>query len=298
MLIQIAKNGQSIGMQNIIAATLRTDLIPVPVTLEATIKVENDIKDLIYNGAVLLVSDQHIPVTIVKLNEIRTQTIQDDTRLKYFSIIAVLQGCESLIDPQSKLISLEDSSFAAVYKACGCKVPVGNNISLMKFSSPYGVFATYEIAKRLQEEAAVIVYRDKKLNIMRLQQLFKQEPVTMLDSGAVSWIDNPKIEQREVPSFVSVSEDGQIIEDSLKNNAPGYYYPGLDARRLKNLRTVLVTRGMITRALSMNLNAGDIVLINDTKYIILTAAHHFESGAVGGATAHATVLWLATLSGE
>jgi len=38
-----------------------------------------------------------------------------------------------------------------------------------------------------------------------------------------------------------------------------------------------------------------LVEINQTKYVILTAAHQVETGAVGGNVGSATKLWLASL---
>ena len=71
--------------------------------------------------------------------------------------------------------------------------------------------------------------------------------------------------------------------------------PGLDARQLKNMGKVLIPRGTIQRPLNMELMAGSIVEISQTKYVILTAAHQVETGAVGGNVGSTTKLWLASL---
>jgi hypothetical protein len=45
----------------------------------------------------------------------------------------------------------------------------------------------------------------------------------------------------------------------------------------------------------MELMAGSVVEISQNKYVILTAAHQVETGAVGGNVGSITKLWLASL---
>jgi len=47
--------------------------------------------------------------------------------------------------------------------------------------------------------------------------------------------------------------------------------------------------------LNMELMAGSVVEISQNKYVILTAAHQVETGAVGGNVGSTTKLWLASL---
>ena len=39
--------------------------------------------------------------------------------------------------------------------------------------------------------------------------------------------------------------------------------------------------------------AGDVVKIKDKKYVILTTAHRFDTGVLGGPTVSASKFWLA-----
>lgn len=296
MRIVIEKTGASIPMDKLASATYRTDLTPIPANLEITVKVDDELKSQLAEKEVLLVGDDEIPMTIVKVMGVNTQIVVDDKRLKFVSIIAVLGGCESLIDPLSKAVILQGTSFASAYRACGCKLKFNKDIPLLKFVSAYGSLATAEIASCLQEESAMIFLDKGKLSAQRLTSFFEQEPLLRLDNGAVAWINNPKVEQRQVPTFVSVGEDGQVIQGNQKEKTPTKYYPDADARRLKNLNLVLVTRGTATRTMDMKINAGDVILVDETKYLVLTAAHFFKSGALGGGSASASRYWLATMS--
>ncbi|KNX84011.1 hypothetical protein RR25_19875, partial [Acinetobacter baumannii] len=70
---------------------------------------------------------------------------------------------------------------------------------------------------------------------------------------------------------------------------------GLDARQVKNLEKVLIMRGTIIRPLNLNWNAGDIFEIDSKKYVVLTAAHHIDTGAIGGSMGTSSKFWIANL---
>ncbi|MGK7251034.1 hypothetical protein ACSNOU_18440 [Acinetobacter oleivorans] len=296
MRITIEHTGQVIGFDHLASVFFRTDLTPIPVNLELTVKLNDTLEQSLKEGTVLLVGNEDVRVTIIKVMNLNTQIVVDDKRFKAISLIAVLSGCESMIDPLNKAVVLEGTNFAGAYRASGCKLKFSKDIPLTRFVCAYGSLSTIEVANCLQEESAMLFFDKGKLSVQRLEQFFNQEPVLTLDNSAIAWINNPKVEQHKVAAFVSVGEDGAIVQGANKPNSPVRYYPDTDARRLKNLSKVLVTRGTATRSMDMNINAGDIFLINDIKYVVLTAVHHFKSGALGGATANASRYWLATMS--
>lgn len=296
MRITIEQTGQVIGLDLLATAFFRTDLIPIPVNLELTVKLNDELEKSLKEGTVLLVGNDDIRVTIVKVTNLNTQIVVDNKRFKALSLIAVLSGCESMLDPLSKAVVLENTNFAGAYRASGCKLKFNKDIPLSRFVCAYGSLSTLEVANCLQEESAMVFFDKGRLSVQRLEQFFNQEPVLTLDNSAVAWVNNPKIEQHKVASFVSVGEDGAIVQGAVKSKASVRYYPEADARTLKNLSKVLVTRGTATRTMDMSISAGDIFLIDNKKYVVLTAVHCFKSGALGGGTAHASRFWLATMS--
>lgn len=296
MRVIIEATGDVISLSKLANVTLRTDLIPVPANLEMVFKVDKELQKQIVEGAIIQVGDDQIRLTIIKVLHANTQTIIDDERFKAISVIAVLTGCESLIDPLSKAVILSGTSFASAYRACGCKLKFDKDIPISGFASAYGSIPTVEIATCLQEESAVIQFDGKKLNALRLQELMRKEPVMLLDDSAVCWINNPKVEQKQNPSYISVGEDGKTVQGIKKSNAPAQYYANADARQLKNLTKVLVTRGTVTRTIDLSVFAGDVVQVGDKKYIVLTATHVFSTGALGGGSVAASRFWLASLS--
>ena len=51
----------------------------------------------------------------------------------------------------------------------------------------------------------------------------------------------------------------------------------------------------IIRPLNLNWNAGDIFEIDSKKYVVLTAAHHIDTGAIGGSMGTSSKFWIANL---
>ena len=296
MRIAIEETGVVIPMDKLAISTFRTDLTPIPANLELTVKLDDELEKQLVNQAVLLVGNDEIRMTIVKVMGVNTQIVLDDKRVKIVSIIAVLSGCEALIDPLKKAVILSGTNFAEAYRSSGSKLKFNKDIPLLRFVSAYGSMPTAEIANCLLEESAMVCLDGSKLSVKRLPAFFDQEPVMTLDNGSVAWVNNPTVENHHIPTFVSVGEDGAVIHGNRKDKTPTKYYPDADARRLKNLNTILVTRGSATRTMDMNVVAGDVFLIDDEKYLVLTAAHFFKSGAMGGGTASASRYWLATLS--
>lgn len=296
MRIVVESTGTVLLMSQIVSSNFRTDLIPVPVNAEVTVKLNDELEKSLVDGAVILVGADGIRMTIIKSMHLKTQIVVEDKRFKAMSFIAILSGCETLIDPLSKAVILNGTDFASAYRACGCKMKFNKDIPLLSFISAYGSIPTIEVAHCLQQESAVIFYKDGKLNAQRLKQFFQQEPVLELDDSAVAWVNNSKVEQSQVSDFISVAEDGSIIEGGQKDKSPTKYLANSDARRLKNMGEILITRGTITRAMNMEYNAGDIFLISNKKYLVLTAVHALETGALGGGSVTASRYWIATMS--
>ena len=95
------------------------------------------------------------------------------------------------------------------------------------------------------------------------------------------------------PIVINWEKDGSTIEGEIQAGRIASYYPNMDVRRLKNLKTALVTRGIIQRALSLEINAGDVIQVGEDKYYILTAAHRLDTGAMGASTASVSKFWIA-----
>lgn len=289
------EDGNLIPASDLVSATMRTDLIPVPVSLELvaqrTAKLEADLAV----GKRLMLGTDAIPMVIVKSQVVKTQIIRDADTLGAIAVVAVLAGCEALIKPSPKAIILSGTSLAAAYRACGGRSPFGTDIPLPEFVCLKGGMPTAEIARRLQEEGAAIRYRGGKMHGVRLPDLFSGQPVATFDPSAIQWEDNDAVVNRQVVSVVSLAVDGVTVNGDPSGIRPVVYRGGLDTRRARNMERVLVTRGRMLRPTDERLQAGELIQVGDRRMVVLTAAHRIDTGAMGGATATATKVWLAEL---
>lgn len=290
------KDGSFIDYGLLLSATLRTDLVPVPVTLEFSVKANATLKQKIVVGAEVFITDKQIPIKIVDVRSLGNQTVKDGERVEGIAAIGVLSGCELLIERTNKAVIQYETSFSAAMRACGCKSAFGKDLPLPKFVLFRGHLPTDEIAIRAQEEAAVICYRDGKLNALRIDQILSQEPIISLDPSAVVFKDSPLLEKKQTPSFITIAKDGFTVEGELNERKPSAFRALADSRITKNLEKVLLTRATILRPLDLSLLAGTTVQVGDRKMAILTSAHRVDTGALGGASVMASKLWLAESS--
>ena len=297
MRIAILSTNKVISASELIVATLRTDLVPVPVSVEFAVKHTKELEQQLVSGAELLVTDIPHSFEIVYANPVKSQTIKEDGRIGGISCIAVLKGCKKLLDFASNATVLDQTSFNAAYRACGASnIRLGEDIPLPEFICLKGRLPTERLALYLQQEAAVICFKDLKISVLKLDAIFKQDPVLKLDPSEVQWIDSKVLEKHQKSSYVAVDANGTTIGDDTTTQGQSVIQKaGLDARQLKNLEKVLIPRGIVHRPINFELNAGDLVEIDKKNYVILTAAHHVETGAIGGNVGSETKLWLASL---
>ena len=295
MLIALP-NGTMIPGNLLLSATLRTDLVPVPLSLEFVTQSAPELEKALVKGAELRIGEEMLPVTIIKVQTMRTQIVRDNAALGAIAVVAILSGCVPLIEPARRAVIQSDTSIAAAYRSCGAKVAFSADIPIPKFVCLVGHTPTVEIARGLQEEAAVVMLKKGKVQAIRLADLMSGSTSWQFDPSAMQWIDSPAAEQRLAVSVVSLDDDGVTVNGDPKEGRPVIYLGGLDTRRAKNLERVLMTRAVMIRPLDYRMQAGDMVQAGDRKMVILTAAHRFDTGAMGGATAMVSKLWLAEVS--
>ncbi|WP_352309098.1 hypothetical protein [Psychrobacter sp. W2-37-MNA-CIBAN-0211] len=292
MNIQL-EDGSQIGGGNLISAIYRTDLVPVPVTLEMVVKADDRLRELLIIGKPLL-TPKGVPLVIVKSQVVNEQSIKAGKRIAAIHIIAVMAGCEPLLGVTTKAVYLENTSFNEVYRALGAKVRIKRDIKLASFICLKGQLPTKPIALALQKEAAVMVNTEQGLSVIRLNDLMAGEPL-MFDKSAVQWVDNPNAIRHGNINYLSIDDNGSDIVGTVRSERSIQYYPRADNRELQNLRRILITKAKITRQLDERLDAGKLIDVDGKRLVVLTGAHNYESGALGGRSVMATKAWLAQI---
>ncbi len=293
-------DGSVISGGDLISAIYRTDLVPVPVSLELVVKATDQLRPLLKIGDKIIAADA-TSLTIVKSQHINMQLAKAGKRVGGLMIIAVLSGCEPLLSVAIRATSLNNTSFNEVYRALGAKIRLKGDIKLNQFICLKGQLPTKRIAIALQKEASVTAYQGGNMSVVRINDLFKGQ-AAMYDKSALQWIDNPHILTHGNTNYLSIDDNGSDIVGTPFENKQIGYYPRADARELQNLRRILVTRAKMVRQLDDQIMAGNLIGVNDgTKtenLVVLTAAHRYDTGALGGRPIMATQAWLAQLEGQ
>ena len=290
MNIQL-EDGRLIGGDRLISDIYRTDLVPVPVTLELVVRADDALYELLQTDKVLITPDG-VHLTIVKSQVINQQCVKAGRRIAAIHVIAVLTGCQALIGVAKRAVSLEDTSFNEIYRALGAKIRIQQDIKVSRFVCLKGQVPTTAIAMALQREAAVICHKDNRMIVIGLNDLFNG-PALLFDKSAVQWVDNPTAVRHSNVNYLSIDDNGSDIIGQTHGERSIGYYPRANTRELQNLQRVLITKATITRSLDPRLNAGKLIEIGKQRLVVLTAAHRYDTGAAGGSTIMATQAWLA-----
>ena len=283
----------TLSPSDLITARYRTDLVPVPVSLELVTKRTTELTEALALGQLIQVGEQSLK--IIKSSQIKSDTIQDDQLLGGIAVTAIPDGLHNLIYPASRAIILRQTGFAQAYRASGAGMRILRDIPLPDFVCLRGQIPTTEIARRLQQECAVMAPEASGLEVVRLDDLMKAEPVAALDAAAVQWQDNPHATTRQIPQIATLAPDGSLVTMGQPDQPTVIYQPRLDGRRNRNMQRVLCTRATISRPMDKRFQAGRIVQVGDRRLVILTTLDVVTTGAMGGGSAAMTQCWLAMI---
>lgn len=297
MQITLVDEGITISTSNLLSATLRTDLVPVPISLEINVQNSDDLEGKLGIGTKLTIGDLGIDLTIIASQPFESQTIKDGRRVSGVACVAIPLGCESLITPLSKAVIQDSTSMNSAMRACGLRAKLGNDVPLPKFVCLRGTIPTERIALYAQQESAVIAYQNKKIGAFKITELLKQPEKITLDESAVAWIESDRLQSIRTASYVGVGADGSTyMGEDASTGRNIKQVAGADTRQLKNLGKILIVRGTVLRPLMPEINAGDTVKIGENRYVVITVAHRIDTGSLGGSSVTASKFWIGDLA--
>lgn len=275
----------------------RTDLTPIPSTLEFLVKVDEDISPFIQEGKVIALADPEIKYRIIYTlrqgNSIVHQGNADFTLIK---VIAVLDGCHQLAFLKDKAIVKENSSFSALFRACGAEMAVKSDVKVDKFTCLIGEYPSYSLMRAMGRAATNVVWDGKNsLSFIRTADLFSQKPAEILPLDSTQHIQSGFIERHEIPAYFSNKANGAVVKATKNEGRRAEYEMFADAQTLNNLSIYLLNSRIWTTRLMPNLNAGALVQINSEPFVIITAVHALgKSGS--GSGSQVSRFWLGSLS--
>ncbi len=285
-------NGKPIRGDAIKSAIIRYDLAPVPATLEAEIRVDDELRKQLGEGKIINADGDNF--RIIKPVGVTGRESQGTHDMSILHITCLLDSCAQVAFVRQRAIIKENSVLTDIYRASGATIKtVDNDFYAGVFTCMVGETPSFHIARLLQDEGGVVRWRNGKLQFFRLADLFKQKTMLDLPNLANEDIVSGFLERHEIPSFYSIAPDGSIIYGNRLKARSARFAPGKNLQQLQNMSRCLVQRKVSKISYNPTLRAGDLInFIGAKPLAIVTAAHVYQSGANGGAMQQYTKLWL------
>ena len=273
----------------------RSDLTPIPRSLEFTVKLIDGVQDKLKVGTSVWAGRENLRYEIVKTD--RAQPIgqvQGKNQQQAMKVTALLERCASVARPLNSAVVLTNTTLGAIYRSCGAFMPVASDFAVPRFTCFKGREPSYPLAQALQEEGAALVLRGGKIMAMRLTDMAKQAPVAdigQVDSSAK--IESEFLQLQDIPSFYSVDDNAAMVMGQMGQARRLSFMARADQRQLRNASCVLVRSKTVDSTICQQIQAGDVLRVGGDNLVVITAAHAFEN--LEGAQESRSRLWLGSL---
>lgn len=293
MLITPAGGGAALGSDVVTRVILRTDLTPIPATIEIEARRTSQVERALAEGQRIKVGSLKAEFVVVKSQQVAGNSpIQGDQPTSGLKVIGMLASCEPIARRLQRSVIRENAPLGEIYRACGAQVRIGSDFNVPRFSCFVGMTPSFEVAKILQEEAGALVYSDDAITYRRLGELVAQPATLVVPEEATEVLNSDFLERHAVPFAFTTAPSGVIVSGRREASRGVHYQPRADQRIVNNLGQVLLQRRKYRTALTPGLAAGQRVDVGRHRMVIITAAHVFES--IGGD--QYTQAWLGELS--
>jgi hypothetical protein len=292
-------NGKSIPGDKIKLSVLRTDLVPIPETLEISLRLDDENRAQLIEGNDITVSGGRA-FRIVKVDVERRNAEQGPRLLESVHITAVMRPLHQLTFVRPKAIWLEKTTFTDIYRAAGAELSsaIKGDVAVPRYACMIGDTPTFGIAKLFQECGGVMrVNSEGAMEFMKLPTLFTQTPKLNVPANVTEDINSGFLERHEIPWFVSTKPESDIQQGNNTKPRHARYQPLSDEGVLRNMTQVLIQAKKARVDLNVGLCAGDTARLSDgTLMTILTAAHVHSVGTHGSDINQYTRVWLGVLN--
>ena len=294
-MILYLPNGQQLRGDLVKSSVLRSSLAPIPVMLEAKIRVDDELARLLAKGETLTTGAGDV-LRILKSVRATARESQGARASSVLSVTAALDACHKVAFVRGRAIIKESASLLAIYRAAGASLQaVDADFPVPRFTCLVGDTPSFHIARILQEEGGVVRWKAGKLKFMRIKDIFKQKAVANLPSNASDDLESGFLERHEIPAFFSVGTDGGLVLGDFSKPRAVRFSPHTNVQRLRNMSQCLVQRKVMKIDYAAQLCAGDLIeFVGGPPLCIITAAHAFENGEDGHS--QYTRLWLGALA--
>jgi hypothetical protein len=288
------ENGRQILGDMLHSACLRSDLSPVPVTLELDVRMSPEVEPMTREGkAITLASGEALQV--VKRQKVSLHQVQDDRLVEGVRITAIQVACLPVAFARSRAIIKENTTLASIYRAVGASLrSINADFPVSRFTCLVGETPSFHIRRILQEEAGTVRWKNGRLEFFRLRDLFRQTPVATVPMTTVVDTQSGFLERHSVPNFFTVNSSGVLVFGACDKARVMAYSPEKSLQRLNNMTVALVNRAPVSIPLNTRLAAGDLFNTSTGESLVaITVVHTFQ--AADGNPGHYTRLFLGSL---
>lgn len=292
MLIVPAAGGSPLSGDHVIRTVLRTDMTPVPATVEVVARRTTEALSMLEEGKSIRIGQDPSEYLVVKLTEGADDgLVQRDKPTSSFRAIAMLSSCVPIASRLQRAVIREGATLGEIYRACGAQVRIASDFTVPHFSCFAGMTPSFEVAKVLQEEAGALIYKGGSIEYRRLGELMAQDHVMQISEGLTEEIQSDFLERHAVPFAFSTDPSAAFIVGG-KDKARGVLYrPRADHRIINNMGSALIQRRKLRTTLTPAISAGTRINVGSARMVVITSAHVVEPG--GGD--QFTQLWLGEL---
>lgn len=295
MNVMLKENGDQLPNDVVLRWVLRSDLAPVPRTLEFTVKLIDGVEDRLVEGASVWSGRENLRYEIVHTDKAPPiGQVQGKSQQQSMNVTALLYNCANVAKPRQTAIVQEGQTFGAAYRASGAYATIANDFTVPRFTCFRGFEPSIHLVQILQEEGAALVLRKGQISATRLVDLMAQSPIDdigQVDSTAKITSEFHQFQQ--VPSYFSTNDKADIVNGPMSQGRRMNFQPGLDLRQLRNASSVLVRTKTIDSMICQQIVAGDVLRVAGENVVVLTAAHCMENNE--GAVEDRSRLWVGKL---
>ncbi|MGL5948128.1 MAG: hypothetical protein ACRCYV_03580 [Aeromonas sp.] len=277
-------------------AVLRSDLVPVPLTLEAEIRVDRDSLAHFAVGKSLH-TYQGDELEIVKSEFIPSAKAQGATEVAFVRVTALLKCVQAVAFVPSQALVRYQASLGEVYRAAGARLRgIEGDFAVPRFVCLAGEVPSFHIARALQEAGGVVCWRSGKLAFVALAALFAQAPIGTLPAHSGEAVENGFLERHQVPTFYSTNADGALVLGNNNKSRSLRFVPGQNETALRQMTRYVVLERCQHYAYAPLLRAGDLFAVEGGgRLVVITIASVWEAGTSGEAPRQYSKLWLGRL---
>ncbi len=292
----VLQNGDLLSGDMLISAVLRTDLTPIPASLELTVRGSSVVESQVVEGHTITSSISSLVFRIIKVEKsTRFAGAQGGDVYPPITVTALYDPCHKIAFRRKTAVVKENVSLGAIYSACGASARIGSDFPIKRFTCLVGSVPSFYIASALQEEGGVLVLDAGKLKFVRLHDLFKSATSIVLQEDIAEEISSGFLERNEVPSFYSLDAQGRFVFGNRSKERVVKYQPRSDVRVLTNMTRALIKKRIARIDYAPQINAGNIIQVGDVKFVAVTAAHCYASGTDGDGIDSYSKFWLAEI---